>query len=299
MATAGAKSSFRVAAEVLRRRGARETGPPSGCQIHGDPLFATVVRYALGRGWGAAPAGDVRSGAAPARFVWLSSDGAVCWVGLVGLPRRSVGDELHGDRFGFGRAVFAQRVFVVAAAVDESLPGGVGVAGAAAVLAGLVGHLSQDDEDEAGARVLVPAGGSSGIDLVVDRDEALVRSDGPRRRGGLVLWWVVRGRPTCVGQPLRSRQRAGDAAPERSGAARCYVNSGLRRDRTAGLGGSRPPEEMRCRRQVASARWPHGHDRALAQARGPRAGLSAHARVRGCRMLRPDVADVSRPRLME
>ena len=217
MATAGAKSSFRVAAEVLRRRGARETGPPSGCQIHGDPLFCSGgLRYALGRGWGAAPLGTCVPEPLRARFVWLSSDGAVCWVGLVGLPRRSVGDELHGDRFGFGRAVFVQRAApAVAAAVDESLPGGVGVAGAAAVLAGLVGHLSRDDEDEAGARVLVPAGGSSGIDLVVDRDEALVRSDGPRRRGGLVLWWVVRGRPTCVGQPLRSRQRAGDAAPER------------------------------------------------------------------------------------
>ena len=161
-----------------------------------------------GSGWGRAFRS--RSGAFRLAFVRRGS--------VLGWARRSSaalrGDELHGDRFGFGRAVFAQRVFVVAAAVDESLPGGVGVAGAAAVLAGLVGHLSQDDEDEAGARVLVPAGGSSGIDLVVDRDEALVRSDGPRRRGGLVLWWVVRGRPTCVGQPLRSRQRAGDAAPE-------------------------------------------------------------------------------------
>jgi hypothetical protein len=130
-------------------------------------------------------------------------------------------------------------------------------------------------------------------------DEALVRSDGPRRHGGLVLLWVVRGRPTCFGQQIRSRHRC-RCRQETSDAARCRAKFWLRRDRTASARQTNPPKEMPCRRTGRlGALILRPPSRVCSGRSAARSAVNSRANVGGRRMLRPDVADISRPRLTE
>jgi hypothetical protein len=52
--------------------------------------------------------------------------------------------------------------------IDEAIPGGVDMRPALGVIAQVVGHGSGDDQDQAGARMRMPAGGPSRRELLVD-----------------------------------------------------------------------------------------------------------------------------------
>jgi hypothetical protein len=127
------------------------------------------------------------------------------------------------------------------------------------------------------------------------RDEALVRSDGPRRRGGLSLCGSSEaGRPASVSHSDRGSAMPRRKRAMRPGAAQILVAT--RPNRCARRG------EPTRRNALPTNRSPRrvGPIGPIARLFTPeRRAVNSRADVGGCRMLRPDVADISRPRLTE